>query len=510
VQVSGDNNLIYGCEIAYTSHLAVSLQGTNEIMIHSYVHDAGYAGSYASGIGASDNRVERCTIKRVGRAAIPSAARAVLTHCDISDYSMICEDNGATYTYGTDGGGATFSYNWISGERGIYCRNNGIYWDNSTSNYIGHHNVFWDVKFGYGLNTPSTNHQCYNNTIWSNSGCENGLIWYNGGSGCKVYNNIGNESPVVAGSGTNERNNLVLGSAGFVGVGRGGLKFRLKASSPAVNAGIVIPGITDDYVGSAPDAGAYEYGGPVSVSNWTAGQWSVDGDSSTIINPADTSSAPREPDNPQGAVQGLNYKYYEGSWTMLPNFDALTLVKTGTCAGFDISPANRPDNFGFRFDGYVKVASDGVYMFSTISDDGSKLYIGNKLIVNNDGTHASTEAAGDIALKAGMHAIRVDFFEAGGGQELAVKMNGQAIPASSLFRTDGATVLRGPTACSPVVRTGAAVYNIRGQRIGNLTDVQLARKIRVSGQAQGVLVWMSPPRGIQGARLLRFPLGWRE
>lgn len=52
----------------------------------------------------------------------------------------------------------------------------------------------------------------------------------------------------------------------FVGSGEGGLKYRLQSGSPAINAGIVIPGITDGSIG-VPDIGAYEYGGV----EWTAG-----------------------------------------------------------------------------------------------------------------------------------------------------------------------------------------------------------------------------------------------
>lgn len=43
--------------------------------------------------------------------------------------------------------------------------------------------------------------------------------------------------------------------------------FRLQSTSPAINAGVVISGITNDYVGAAPDIGAYEFGG----TDWTAG-----------------------------------------------------------------------------------------------------------------------------------------------------------------------------------------------------------------------------------------------
>ena len=39
-------------------------------------------------------------------------------------------------------------------------------------------------------------------------------------------------------------------------------------------------------------------------------------------------------------------------------------------------------------------------------------------MVDNDGTHGSQERSGDINLKAGTHAIRVEFFEASGGEVL--------------------------------------------------------------------------------------------
>ena len=39
--------------------------------------------------------------------------------------------------------------------------------------------------------------------------------------------------------------------------------FRLKPGSAAVDAGVVIPNITDGFTGKAPDLGAYELGAPL-------------------------------------------------------------------------------------------------------------------------------------------------------------------------------------------------------------------------------------------------------
>lgn len=53
----------------------------------------------------------------------------------------------------------------------------------------------------------------------------------------------------------------------FTSTGEGGLKFRLQPDSPAIDRGAVIPGVTDGHTGTAPDLGAYEYGG----TDWVAG-----------------------------------------------------------------------------------------------------------------------------------------------------------------------------------------------------------------------------------------------
>ena len=143
--------------------------------------------------------------------------------------------------------------------------------------------------------------------------------------------------------------------------------------------------------------------------------------------------------NPANTVNGLDYKYYEGTYSNVPAFTNLTPTKTGTSSTFDITLANRADQFAFNFTGFINVPSDGQYTFYTNSDDGSNLYIDGVLVVNNDGIHAPLEKSGIIGLAAGKHAISVGFFENSGGQTLNVSYAGpgvskQAIPASALFR----------------------------------------------------------------------------
>jgi len=152
----------------------------------------------------------------------------------------------------------------------------------------------------------------------------------------------------------------------------------------------------------------------------------------------------RQPDNPGAIIPGIAYSCFEGQWSQLPNFASLTAASTGTIASF-VFPANvRADNFGVSFTGYISIPVNGAYTFFTNSDDGSRLYIGNSCIVNNDGSHAAQEASGSIGLATGLHAITVNYFEGTAGQSLLVSYQGpggakSAIPASALFRPDTAT-----------------------------------------------------------------------
>jgi uncharacterized repeat protein (TIGR03806 family) len=118
---------------------------------------------------------------------------------------------------------------------------------------------------------------------------------------------------------------------------------------------------------------------------------------------------------------GLHYAYYElADPRLLPNFSQLTPVKTGLSATFDLSPRNRNDWFAFEFWGYLRVIEGGTYTFYTNSDDGSRLYLNDALIVDNDGLHGPVEASGAVTLQPGYHELRVTMFENTGGESLNV------------------------------------------------------------------------------------------
>ena len=128
----------------------------------------------------------------------------------------------------------------------------------------------------------------------------------------------------------------------------------------------------------------------------------------------------RPPDTPVNTAPGLQYAYYEGTWQTMPDFAPLEPVKTGFTANIDLSERERENEFGFLFTGFIDAPADGVYTFYTSSDDGSQMYIGDQLVVNNDGVHADAEQQGSIALAAGLHEITFLYFENAGQESFTV------------------------------------------------------------------------------------------
>jgi hypothetical protein len=160
--------------------------------------------------------------------------------------------------------------------------------------------------------------------------------------------------------------------------------------------------------------------------------------------------------------QGIDYAYYEqDGLIMLPDFNALTPVKTGRTNNFKLTMQNRNDNFQVKFSGTINIPANGIYTFYLTSDDGSKLYIDGfdaaHMVVDHDGTHGFVEKSGSKSLTKGEHTIYVTFFEAGGGEGLDVKISAsgmvkQSIPDSWLgIYHANATTIAPTTAPTPPV-----------------------------------------------------------
>ncbi len=177
--------------------------------------------------------------------------------------------------------------------------------------------------------------------------------------------------------------------------------------------------------GSRPGPDAPVYRSPLTLDDTTTVRavtiWE-DGRRSVPARATYTRTTPRPALAAGGRAEKLRFEYYEGRWVFMPDFSALAPKTSGTIDTFDVNVLKeREDDYAIRYTGYVCVPATDVYAFATGSDDGSQLYIGNELVVDNDGEHAMREAAGLIALERGQHPITVTFFNRGGHEQLEVK-----------------------------------------------------------------------------------------
>ncbi len=112
---------------------------------------------------------------------------------------------------------------------------------------------------------------------------------------------------------------------------------------------------------------------------------------------------------------------------LAPNLDVPVRAFTD---GFPGVPGGLVEWFGIRFIAKLVIETEGVYNFAIGSDDGSKLYIDNKLIIDNDGLHGYREKSNSINLSKGEHSIRIDYFQ-GPKYEIALRLFWQK-PGGSL------------------------------------------------------------------------------
>ncbi|MEC9093268.1 MAG: PVC-type heme-binding CxxCH protein, partial [Planctomycetota bacterium] len=82
------------------------------------------------------------------------------------------------------------------------------------------------------------------------------------------------------------------------------------------------------------------------------------------------------------------------------------------------------DKFALRFTGNVIAPKSGRYTFFVASDDGSRIYVDGKLLVNNDGAHGMVEKSASLNLSGGAHSLIVTYFDNGGSDGLDVNWSG--------------------------------------------------------------------------------------
>ena len=220
--------------------------------------------------------------------------------------------------------------------------------------------------------------------------------------------------------------------------------------------------------------------------------WAADPDGDTDVNEADSIFVPgetfRDPySNTRVTVLAQNADGYDLSVTYDPtgccggdglratyfansDFSGASVSRVDGLINFDWGlgspdPAIPADNFSARWVGELVPPTSGLYTFYANADDGVRLWVNGKLIIDSWLVQRPTEHTGTIALTAGQRVpVVMEYFENQIGALAKLSWSGPNVPKTfvpkaRLFSTPAAPACLGASSTGPWVNTAFAAQN---------------------------------------------------
>jgi PA14 domain/Right handed beta helix region len=420
VLLFGRNHTLKNSTVAFSAGNGVTMNGVGHVLENNIIHDVNYAATDSSavstdgsGLGLSNQTIRFNTLYNAGRSVLVhrNAQRLKILNNHLYNAGLLVNDLGMTYTFQSDGGGTEIAYNLVH-DNFAPSESMGIYLDNGSKNFLVHHNIVYNVRAALNLNLPSLNNRVYNNTLlgWneaSSSWGPNQSDWKVDGT--ELSNNIftgpRNISPdgaraILSFAGSN--NLEAATNPKFTNLSE--FDFSLQSGSSAIDAGKVIAGITDGFVGAAPDIGALESGKPMFRTGANITEPCVIGDDCA---PATARS------------YGLKAEYFSDetltnlAWSRIdPNLDQGWYETTGPSGTF--LPKN--EHWSARWTGYLEVPVSGAYTFRLTADDGVRLWIAGQPVVDRWTFKDPPIDEATLTLTAGRRVpVKLEFRQGSGG-----------------------------------------------------------------------------------------------
>lgn len=187
--------------------------------------------------------------------------------------------------------------------------------------------------------------------------------------------------------------------------------------------------------GSEPSEKSALYRGSLSIDkSLTLKAASFSGkDRSPVITADFLKENPYEPVKEEYSGRGINYTCYTSQEVRRLPFDQYERneIKTGTA--LMISPEQVPHReqfYGITFEGFIEVKEAGLYRFSGHADDKLRVFVHDKLLIDEDREEINME--GQILLKAGLHPLRVEYFNETYESFLELTIEGPGLPRQSI------------------------------------------------------------------------------
>ncbi|MBA3329920.1 MAG: Ig-like domain-containing protein, partial [Actinobacteria bacterium] len=126
---------------------------------------------------------------------------------------------------------------------------------------------------------------------------------------------------------------------------------------------------------------------------------------------------------------GLTGDYYDNQ-----DFSNLKLTRVDPTVNFNWGSGSPDasiggDSFSVRWTGQVKADFTQTYTFYTTSNDGVRLWVDNKLLIDNWSDHAATENSGTVALQAGQwYPLKLEYYEGNGQSVISLSYSSPSTP----------------------------------------------------------------------------------
>ena len=286
VYISGHDNVFQNGSVAVAAGSGIILSGRKNTVTNSHIRDCDYTVTYQAGILVSKRYVQdqtdalnmtvtHNTLKFCSRgnvqiafASDPTTAgeRTRIMYNDFGPAAFTTQETGSLACQGSQG--TEVAYNWFHGTAGLNSGDIVMEYDFGARHYTVHHNVFWQGQtIVQGFKTG-----CHWTFDWNDTGTS--ATAPNAG-GAMCFNNTVVDSSDVGHRDWDmdwpgyKKNNIMAMSdtAPWKFTDAKNRDYTLRTGSPAIDAGVVVPGWVETFNGTAPDLGAYEYGQP----RWTAG-----------------------------------------------------------------------------------------------------------------------------------------------------------------------------------------------------------------------------------------------
>ncbi len=113
-------------------------------------------------------------------------------------------------------------------------------------------------------------------------------------------------------------------------------------------------------------------------------------------------------------LPGLKGEYYKDK-----SFDKLAFRRIDRKLEFDKEsygyPNGRNEDISIRWTGFLRITESGTYVLHSESDDGQRVWVDGEQVIDNWTDQGPTEKSAKLELSAGLHPIRIEYYQASGG-----------------------------------------------------------------------------------------------